>query len=88
MRYRRPSLKTMLGITKVRRRLNRDLGIDAIRRPFRARQYAEQRIKRRLGYYSEPLKFLRFLGRALTRAEDVTGVLPASERGIISAFGL
>ena len=67
MRYRRPSLKTMLGITKVRRRLNRDLGFDAIRRPFRARQYAEQRIKRRLGYYSEPMKFLRFLGRMLKK---------------------
>ena len=57
----------MLGITKVRRRVNRDLGIDAIRRPFRARQYAERHIKRRLGYYSEPLKFLRFLGRALKK---------------------
>jgi hypothetical protein len=57
----------MLGITKVRRRLNHDLGIDAIRRPFRVRQYAERHIKRRLGYYSEPLKFLRFLGRALKK---------------------
>ena len=65
MRYRRPSLKTMLGVTKVRRRLNRDLGIDAVRRPLRARQYAERRIKRRLGYYSEPMKFMRFLERLL-----------------------
>jgi hypothetical protein len=78
MRYRRPSLKTMLGVTKVRRRLNRDLGIDAIRRPFRARQYAERRIKRRAGLL---LGADEVPAVPRTLAEEVMRVMPAGERG-------
>jgi hypothetical protein len=34
-RYRRPSLKTLLGITNAKRRLNKELGITALLKPVR-----------------------------------------------------
>jgi hypothetical protein len=51
-RYRRPSLKTMLGITKAKKRIKRTLGITAITRPFRWWTNAKRRFKRRIGYES------------------------------------
>lgn len=63
MRYRRRSLKTILGITKAKKRFNRATGITAAKKPLRAWGNAKRRAKRRVGYYSEPMKFLRFLGR-------------------------
>ncbi len=65
MRYRRPSLKTALGITRAKKRMNRRLGITAVMRPLRARGNYERRLKRRLGYYSEPMKMLRLIRRLL-----------------------
>jgi hypothetical protein len=65
IRYRRPSLNTMLGITKAKKRFNRAIGLTAIRRPFRAPGNFKRRMLRRAGYYSEPMRFLRFLGRIL-----------------------
>jgi hypothetical protein len=65
-RYRRPSLNTVLGITRAKKRANRALGITALKRPFRAPQNARRRALRKVGYYSEPAKFVRFLLR-LTR---------------------
>ena len=62
-RYRRPSVKTMLGITRTKKRINRQLGITAIKRPFRAPGNMKRRVLRRAGYYSGPMKFLRFLRR-------------------------
>jgi hypothetical protein len=63
IRYRRPSLNTMLGITRAKKRLNRQLGITAVKRPFRAPGNMKRRVLRRTEYYSEPMKFLRFMGR-------------------------
>jgi hypothetical protein len=63
MRYRRPSLNTLLGITKAKRQLNRDLGIYNVTRITNAPSNAERRIKRSLGYYSGPMKLMRLLGR-------------------------
>ena len=34
-RYRRPSLNTLLGITKAKKRLNKELGITDAMQPFR-----------------------------------------------------
>lgn len=65
MRYRRPSLKTALGITRAKKRMNRRLGITAVMRPLRARKNYERRVKRRLGYYSEPMKMFRLIRRLL-----------------------
>jgi len=63
MRYRRPSLKTALGITKAKKRFNKAVGITAIKKPFRAPGNAKRRMLRKAGYYSGPMKFLRFLKR-------------------------
>lgn len=63
IRYRKPSVKTMLGFTKAKKRINRSLGITAVKRPFRAPGNMKRRMLRRAGYYSEPMKFIRFIGR-------------------------
>jgi hypothetical protein len=60
---RRPSLKTALGVTKAKKRVNRKLGITAAKRPFRAPDNAKRRLLRKAGYSSGPMKFLRFLSR-------------------------
>jgi hypothetical protein len=62
-RYRRPSLKTMMGVTRAKKRLNRQLGITAVKRPFRAPGNMKRRVLRRAGYYSGPMKMMRFMGR-------------------------
>ncbi len=67
IRYRRPSLNTMLGITRAKKRLNRQLGITALKRPFRAPGNMKRRTLRRMGYYSGPMKFLRFMTRMLKK---------------------
>ena len=61
--YRRPSVKTMLGVTKAKKRMKKDLGITAALRPFRAPGNMKRRALRRAGYYSGPMKFFRFLRR-------------------------
>ena len=63
IRYRNPSVKTELGITKAKKRFNNAVGITALKRPFRAPENAKRRELRRLGYYSEPMKLFRFLRR-------------------------
>jgi hypothetical protein len=65
MRYRRPSLKTALGLTRAKKRIKRQLGITAAMRPFRAPGNAKRRMLRRAGYYSGPMKFLRFMRRSM-----------------------
>jgi len=62
-RYRKPSVKTMLGVTKAKKRFNKAVGITAIKKPFRAPGNAKRRMLRRAGYYSGPMKLFRFLGR-------------------------
>jgi hypothetical protein len=62
-RYRRPSLKTALGITRAKRRFRQATGYYALTRPFRAPTNFKRRVLRRTGYYSQPMKLLRFLRR-------------------------
>lgn len=64
-RYRRPSLKTALGITKAERQLKSKSGYYAATRWTRAPRNAKRRALRRAGYYSSPMKFLRFILRDL-----------------------
>lgn len=58
-RYRRPSLKTLLGITKAKKRLKKELGITAALKPFRAWTNAKRRLKRKIGYESEAGRLVR-----------------------------
>lgn len=58
-RYRRPSLKTMLGITREKKRLKKELGITEVLKPFRFWSNEKRKIKRRAGYYSPQGRLLR-----------------------------
>jgi len=58
-RYRRPSLKTMLGLTTAKKRLKRSLGITALLRPFRFWTNAKRRLKRKVGYKSDVGRLIR-----------------------------
>jgi hypothetical protein len=58
-RYRRPSLKTVLGITKAKKRVKTELGITAAMKPFRFWTNAKRRFKRKVGYESEAGRLIR-----------------------------
>ena len=58
MRYRQPSLSTLLGVTKAKRRVKRELGISQVQawtKPSRVKQ----RAKYRLGLYSPVMRAVR-----------------------------
>ncbi len=63
MRYRRKSLKTTLGITKAKKRIKKGAGIYAVTKYTNAPKNVKRRVKRKAGYYSELMKFFRFLLR-------------------------
>ena len=65
MRYRKPSLKTLLGVTKAKRRFKKELGVYRVTRVTNAPKNLKRGVTRRLGYESEPMKLLRFLRRLL-----------------------
>jgi len=58
IRYRRPSLNTVLGITREKRRIKRELGISqaqAWTKPSRVKQ----RAKYQMGYYTPAMRVIR-----------------------------
>lgn len=59
MRYRIPSVKTVLGITTLKKRVKKALGINTLLAPFRAMKDYQRRLLRRAGYYSPEMKLLR-----------------------------
>lgn len=58
-RYRKPSLKTMTGVTKANKRIKKATGITAVTKPLRYKTNLERRVKRKVGYYSAPAKLIR-----------------------------
>jgi hypothetical protein len=58
-RYRKPSWKTVLGVTRAKKRLKKELGITAALRPLRWWTNEKRRVKRRLGYESPTGRLLR-----------------------------
>ncbi|HEX7739727.1 MAG TPA: hypothetical protein VF426_08785 [Marmoricola sp.] len=62
MRYRRPSMNQLLGITAAKRRVRRDLGISQVEawtKPSRVKQ----RAKYQLGLYSPTMRAIRQTSR-------------------------
>jgi hypothetical protein len=57
-RYRKPSLNTMLGITKAKRRFRKATGISTVER-YTKPSRIKQRIKQKAGLYSPPVTALR-----------------------------
>lgn len=62
-RYRKPSVKSMLGVTKAKRRVKKDLGIYKFTRITNLPTNTRRQVNRKVGYESEPMAFLRFLKR-------------------------
>ena len=58
-RYRRPSLKTLLGITKAKKRIKKELGITEAMKPFRWWTNTKWKIKREIGYESKAGRLIR-----------------------------
>jgi len=58
-RYRRPSLKTLLGITKAKKRIKKELGITDALKPFRWWTNTKRRFKRDVGYESPTGRLIR-----------------------------
>jgi hypothetical protein len=58
-RYRRPSLKTVLGITRAKKRIKKELGITALLKPLRWWPNQKRRIKRETGYESAAGRLIR-----------------------------
>ena len=58
-RYRRPSLKTLLGVTKAKKRLKKELGITDLMKPVRWLPNQKRRLKRKIGYESDAGRLLR-----------------------------
>jgi len=58
-RFRRPSLKTLLGVTKAKKRIKKELGITAALKPFRWWTNTKRRIKRKVGYESDAGRVVR-----------------------------
>jgi hypothetical protein len=63
MRYRKPSVKTLLGVTKWKKRAKKALGINKLLAPFRAVNNYQRRMLRRAGYYSPEMKMMRAMKR-------------------------
>ncbi len=58
-RYRRPSLKTLLGITKAKKRIKKELGITEFMKPFRWWTNTKRKFKRDIGYESDAGRLIR-----------------------------
>lgn len=62
-RYRKPSVKTLLGVTKAKKAIKKQTGYYAATKATRAIPNAKRRAKRKAGYESEPVKRFRWLRR-------------------------
>jgi hypothetical protein len=63
MRYRKPSVKTLLGVTKWKKRAKKALGINVVLKPFRLVGNYQRRVLRRAGYYRPEMKMMRAMQR-------------------------
>ncbi len=61
IRYRKPSIKTVLGITKAKKRIKKATGYYQVTKPLRFKTNMERRMKRRIGYYHPVVRFIRHL---------------------------
>ena len=58
-RYRRPSLKTVVGLTNTKKRIKKEVGITALLKPFRWWTNQKRKIKREVGYESQAARLFR-----------------------------
>ncbi|HEU5368157.1 MAG TPA: hypothetical protein VFU69_06820 [Ktedonobacterales bacterium] len=79
IRYRKPSVKSLLGITRLKKRVKKALGINKVLAPFRAVNNYQRRMLRRAGYYSPEMKMMRAAKRG--QAPGPIGPIQIGERG-------
>lgn len=84
-RYRRPSIKTLLGVTKAKKKLKRDLGITAAMKPFRFGTNQKRQVKRKVGYESDTGRLLR---HGLPKPGGCLVLLPLGAVSVGSTAGL
>ena len=65
LRYRMPSVNTILGITKAKKQIKKELGIYKVTKYTNAPANLKRRAKRAIGYESEGAKLFRFISRML-----------------------
>lgn len=58
-RYRAPSWRTLLGLTRLKKEVKKELGINEVMKPFRWYGNEKRKLKREMGYESEEGKLLR-----------------------------
>jgi hypothetical protein len=58
-RYRRPSMKTLLGVTADMKRIKKDLGITTLLKPVRWWPNQKRKFTRKIGYESAAGRLLR-----------------------------
>ena len=63
MRYRKPSVKTLLGVTKWKKRAKKALGVNVVMKPFRLVGNYKRRMLRQAGYYNPEMKMMRAMQR-------------------------
>ena len=63
IRYRKPSIKRALGVSKAKRQIKKATGIADVQRVVNTPKNVKRTAKRRAGYESEPMKLFRFFGR-------------------------
>ena len=62
-RDRHATLGELLGISQASRQVSRKYHLRIVRDPMSPLKNAERRVKQRVGYFSAPMKFVRFLRR-------------------------
>lgn len=63
MRYRKPSLKQVLGLTKAKKKIKKELGVYEVTKYTNASKNMKRRVKRAAGYESGFMKFFRAMAR-------------------------
>lgn len=58
LRYRRPSLRTLTGYSRVKRQAKRSLGISQVQ-GWTSPSRLKQKAKYRIGFYSPPVRIVR-----------------------------
>jgi hypothetical protein len=85
-RYRRPSLNSLLGITKAKKRIKKELGITQAMKPLRWWTNQKRRFKRKVGYESEAGRLIR---NGLPRPGGcLVVILAAAVAATVAAIGL
>lgn len=63
MRYRLPSLKTVLGVTKAKKKIGRSTGLYSVSKILNKPKNIKRGIQRKAGYESGIMKVIRLITR-------------------------